>query len=187
MGVIHIAGDSTKGEFGGSGFTLKAEGWYDVRFDQIQPYAGDPAKNKGPALILKGVVVDSDSKLHLGEPISQFMSIDPERKGSGGRWRVLLEQMQVPYNVRPGPQGEGVEFDSDHLLGRFVRVRIKHNKGSGDNANKTYENWDEVAMSRYNNVQQAPNPNQGYVQPPQQGQYAPPSHMPGQGNPPPAR
>lgn len=194
MGVVNVAGDSTKNQsFAGGSFAPKAEGWYDVRIDSTQDWAGDGSKP--PAVILKCQIVKSDLNppVHVGEPISNFMSLD---KKQAGRWRSLLDQTNVEYRTTQNPDGtEGVLFDTDHLPGRFLRVKIKHNAGSGKNAGKTFENWDEIAVSQFNPqpsaqgqyMQQPPAGQPQYAQqPPQQTapQGALPTH-PGQGQMPP--
>lgn len=182
MGVVHVQGDSTKNQSFKSNFVPKAEGWYDFRIDTIESWT-DPNAVKAPALILKGQVVFGDNGKHVGDSFSNFMSLDPKQ---AGRWRNLLDQTGVSYSVQPNQDGsEGVLFESDHLIGRHVRVLIKVNESNG----KKYENWDEIAQSRYNAQVQGGGPGyvqppQGYVQPPQGG-YAPPSHVAGQGQPPP--
>lgn len=183
MGVV------TVNQGTGGGFSRKAEGFYDIRINSVEVRSKE---GKPPAVMIKAEILNSDSGRHIGEKISNWMSL---ADWNFSRWRGLLDNTGIQYQMVPDANGkEGLSFDSDHLVGRCVRVRIQHNQGKD---NKIYENWEEYAVSAYNAQQGAqpqqvapqapapqPAPQQG-VQPPQAMQPPQANHVPGQGNPPP--
>jgi hypothetical protein len=196
MGIVVVAGDSTKQSFGG-GFKPKPEGWYDVQITELRNWQDD-AKSKDPAVIVMCKIVaadDAENAAYINGKLSNFMSLGPDKEDSkfsnAGQWRKLLDQAGVNnYQTVQNPNGtEGISFDPDWLLGRFVKVRIVHSEGTDRKTGqkRTYENWGDVAVSRF---QPQVSAQQQYVQqPPQQG-YAPPAQQPppaGGYQPPPAQ
>lgn len=167
---------------------LLPEGIYDFKIEGAQIREAKSA-DKFPSTQLSMIVVGSDNGVGIGQNLNHFLSHSPK---SASIVRDFLEQCGCPFEevMAPGVHGPevGVQYDTDHLPGRFIRAKVYHDKWN----NRTNAKLTEVQVSRFAGGQaiQPPQPQnyppQGYQAPPQATHQAgagqaPPRAMPPQG------
>lgn len=166
MAIVEVNGDTNA-----PGYVLRPIGTYDLRIDSAE--IGQPTDpSKAPYLRCKGVITGVQEPQNRAEVGKEFSFLQSLSEKSATRVRKFLEQVDVDFQV--GPDGMGLRFDTDHLIGKNVRGTCTHRVWN----TKMQENWDNWEVARSAVVQGPP---QGYAPP----QAAPPQGYPPQGYAPP--
>jgi hypothetical protein len=145
------------------------EGWYDIRIDSNKL---EDSKSSGtPQSVLKGQVIASDSGHNIGKNVTIWLTHHAKMTGV---FREFLDAAGIPWDRSEGPNGAGLNFNTDHFDGRIVRGQVTHEvwtkaKGGDDKARERWGNWQPSQYSQQAQVQgTAPQGPQAYQAPPAQ-------------------
>lgn len=164
MAIINATGDPNQAP--GEGFKPIPEGMFDLHISSKESKEG----NKGPQTKISAEIRASDAHPdEVGRKVTLWMGHD-----RAADLRQLLDACGVAWVPTTGPAGAGLQFDDDHLIGRYFRARMEH---SPRKKGGVFENWRECQPSRFS-PQPGATQAAGSVGVPTAGVAAPPAFQP---------
>jgi hypothetical protein len=123
----------------GGDFKLPPEGTYDWIVKDFKDQ--DPDDDGNPRFFLQLEVAEGE---HSGSEVRAYFTLSEERAWT---LRPVLESSGIDFDHEEGGEGEpdGYEFDSDDLIGRYVRASMTHYHN--ERTKKTYPNFVEWQVS----------------------------------------
>lgn len=164
MAIINATGDPNDAP--GAGFKPIPEGMFDLHISSKESKPG----KKGPQTKISAEIRAADAHPdEVGRKVTMWMSHD-----RAADLRQLLDACGVAWVPTTGPAGAGLQFDDDHLIGRYFRARMEH---SPRDKGGVFENWRECQPSRFS-PQPGATQAAGSVGAPAAGVAAPPAFQP---------
>lgn len=186
MAIVEVQGDTQA-----PAFQLRPLGTYDLRIEGVERVEAS-SPEKSPYLKVRSIITgvrEAQNQMEVSKEATFILSLSEK---SATRLRQFLDQAGIDYQV--GPDGRtGLRFDTDALIGRYVRGKCAHRMWNGQNR-ENWGDWEVVTGVAAQPTGYAP-PAQGGLQPPpaaapqgyappQAGQgFAPPVAQPTQGPP----